>query len=344
MVRIARNSISWPFLILLLVVAADISMLFTFPSPPSLLSLGVALDFMLVAPLLVFWLGLRRTGNGRLVAFARALAAVLAGYAAARLFVPIHGSDLRLALDSAALGAGIGLAAYALYGASRVRAAWRQARSGGASPVDAIRLAFAGTASSEKLGRLLAHEASIGYHAFLSWRKKPHRPENAAAFSATEQSGMLVIVIGAIHLLVLEGIGLHFLVHLWSAAAAWILSLSNVYLIFVLIADYRLTKLNPVLVTERLIRIRIAHDIWTDIPRDRLAAVRLLKEPLPNDELRHTAAPLFGTPNIMLELAAPVSVMGRFGSCRDLKHVALCLDQPHEFIAVLEAEADGSLS
>ncbi|RJG15460.1 hypothetical protein [Paenibacillus thiaminolyticus] len=53
--------------------------------------------------------------------------------------------------------------------------------------------------------------------------------------------------------------------HQWSALAAWILSLSNVYLIFVLIADYRLTKLNPVVVTERLIRIRIAHDIWTDI-------------------------------------------------------------------------------
>ncbi|MBG9792328.1 hypothetical protein ABD76_07385 [Paenibacillus dendritiformis] len=145
MVRTSRNSISWPFVILLLVVAADISMLLTF---------GVALDFMVVGPLLVFWVGLRRISNGKLAAFARALAAVLAGY----------------------------------------------------------------------------------------------------------------------------------------------------------------------------------------------AAVRLLKQPLPKDELRHTAAPLFGTPNIMLELAAPVSVTGRFGSRRDLKHIALCLDQPHEFMAALEAEADGSPS
>ncbi|WP_040731743.1 hypothetical protein [Paenibacillus dendritiformis] len=344
MVRMSRNSISWPFLILLLVAAADISMLLTSPSPPPLVSMGVALDFMIVLPLLVFWLCMRRMNNAKLAAFARALATALAGYAAARLFVPIHGAELRLALDSAALGAGIGLAAYALYYAARLRATCRQSRSGGASPVDSIRFAFAETASSEKLGRLLAHEASIGYHAFLSWRKKPYATQHAAAFPATEQSSMLVVVIGAIHLLVLEGIGLHFLVHLWSSAAAWILSLSNVYLIFVLIADYRLTKLNPVLVTERLIRIRVAHDIWTDIPRDQIAAVRLLKEPLPNDELRNTAAPLFGTPNIMLDLSAPVSVTGRFGSRRDLEHVALCLDQPHEFIAALEAKADRSPS
>ncbi|WP_240927302.1 hypothetical protein [Paenibacillus thiaminolyticus] len=342
MVRMSRNSISWPFVILLLVAAADISMLLTSPSPP--LSLGVALDFMVVLPLLVFWLCMRRMSNQKLAAFARALATALAGYAAARLFVPIHGTELRLALDSAALGTGIGLAACALYYAARLRATYRQSRSGGASPVNSIRNAFTKTASSERLGRLLAHEASIGYHAFLSWRKKPYTTEHAAAFSATEQSSMLVIVIGAIHLLVLEGIGLHFLVHHWSALAAWILSLSNVYLIFVLIADYRLTKLNPVEVTERLIRIRIAHDIWTDIDRDQIAAVRLLKEPLSNDELRHTAAPLFGTPNIMLDLTAPVSVTGRFGISRSLEHIALCLDQPHEFIAALEAEADGSLS
>lgn len=339
MVRMSRNSISWPFVILLLVAAADISMLLTSPPPPSLVSLGVALDFMLVLPLLVFWLCMRRMSNRKLAAFARALATALAGYVAARLFVPIHGAELRLALDSAALGAGIGLAAYALYHAARLRASYRQSRSGGASAVDAIRIAFAETAPSEKLGRLLAHEASVGYHALLSWRKKPQGKEQAAAFSATEQASMLVIVIGAIHVLVLEGIGLHFLVHQWSAVAAWILSLSNVYLIFVLIADYRLTKLNPVLVTERLIRIRIAHDIWTDIDRDQIAAVRLLKDPLPDSELRDTAAPLFGTPNIMLDLTAPVSVTGRFGSRRDVKHVALCLDQPHEFIAALEAGA-----
>ncbi|RJG15459.1 hypothetical protein DQX05_29745 [Paenibacillus thiaminolyticus] len=69
-----------------------------------------------------------------------------------------------------------------------------------------------------------------------------------------------------------------------------------------------------------------------------------MKGPLSNDELRHTAAPLFGTPNIMLDLTAPASVTGRFGSSRDLEHIALCLDQPHEFIAALEAEADGSPS
>ncbi|WP_374019538.1 hypothetical protein ABU162_07610 [Paenibacillus thiaminolyticus] len=312
MLRMSRNSISWPFVILLLVAAGDISMLLTSPSPP--LSLGVALDFMVVLPLLVFWLCMRRMSDRKLAAFARAL------------------------------GAGIGLTAYALYYAARLRATYRQSRSDGASPVDAIRNAFTETASSEKLGRMLAHEASIGYHAFLSWRKKPYTAEHAVSFSATEQSSMLVIVIGAVHLLVLEGIGLHFLVHQWSALAAWILSLSNVYLIFVLIADYRLTKLNPLLVTQRLIRIRIAHDIWTDIDRDQIAAIRFLKEPLSNDELRHTAAPLFGTPNIMLDLTAPISVTGRFGSSRDLEHIALCLDQPHEFIAALGAEADGSPS
>ncbi|WP_182914966.1 hypothetical protein [Paenibacillus thiaminolyticus] len=46
----------------------------------------------------------------------------------------------------------------------------------------------------------------------------------------------------------------------------------------------------------------------------------------------------------MLDLTAPASVTGRFGSSRDLEHIALCLDQPHEFIAALEAEADGSPS
>ncbi|MCM3338246.1 hypothetical protein M3650_06245 [Paenibacillus sp. MER TA 81-3] len=67
---------------------------------------------------------------------------------------------------------------------------------------------------------------------------------------------MLVIVIGIIHVLVLEGAGLHFLIHQWSALAAWILTLSNVYFILALIADYRLMKLNPVLVTDRDVRIR----------------------------------------------------------------------------------------
>lgn len=343
MVRLNRNSISWPLAFLLLIAASDITMMLTAQSHPSLVSMGVALDFMIVLPLLVFWMGMRRKSIKRPATIALALTTALAGYLTAQWFVPVHDAELRLALDMAALCAGIGLSAYVFYFLTRFRASYRLLRKDGVSPVDAIANAFAGTASSEKLGRLFAHEASIGYHALLSWRKKPYTKEHATAFSTTEQSNMLVIVIAAAHLLVLEGIGVHFLIHQWSAVAAWILSLSNAYIIFVLIADFRLTKLNPVLVSEHLVRIRFAHDIWTDLRREQISGIRLLTEPLPARELRTTAAPLFCTPNIVLEMATPVPVTSRFGNKRNVKHVALCIDQPQEFIAALKVDADVSL-
>ncbi|MFW5434195.1 hypothetical protein [Paenibacillus apiarius] len=335
MVRIHRFSVPWPVLVMMLVAAADVSMLLTFSSAtvPDLLSFGVALDFMIILPLLYFWFRVRRADSLKRAAFVRSLAAGLAGYAAMSLFVPPVGTELQRILDALALGCGISMAAYAIYQTVRVRRAYRILSADGGAPLDALRSSFADAVSSQKTGALLAHEASVYYHALFSWRKKSYVPERAAAFGSLEQSSMLVIVIGTIHVLVLEGIGLHFLIHQWSAIAAWMLTLSNVYFIVVLIADYRLTKLNPVLVTGQSVRIRHAHDIWADVEREDISSAWMTKEPLPKELVPVTAAPAFGTPNVILQFHRPVTVSGRFGMKRNVKQIALCLDKPHDFVA-----------
>ncbi|WP_019422673.1 hypothetical protein [Paenibacillus sp. OSY-SE] len=342
MIRIQRFSVFWPILAMLLVAAADVALLLTFSSStvPNLLSFGIALDFMVILPLLYFWFRVRRADSLKRAAFVRSLAAGLAGYAAMSLFVPPVGTELQQLLDALALGCGISLAAYVLYQLVRVQRSYRNSIAEGGAALDALRSAFADTVSSQKTGALLTHEASVFYHALFSWRKKPYAPERAAAFSGLEQSSMLVIVIGIIHVLVLEGAGFHFLIHQWSALAAWILTLSNVYFILALIADYRLMKLNPVLVTDRDVRIRFAHDIWADVEREDINSVWMTKEPLPKELVRDTAVPVFGTPNVILQFHRPVTVTSRFGMKRQMKQIALCLDKPHDFVTAVMGDRE----
>ena len=94
MVRIQRFSVFWPVLAMLLVAAADVALLLTFSSStvPNLLSFGIALDFMVILPLLYFWFRVRRADSLKRAVFVHSIAAVLAGYAAISLFVPPVGA------------------------------------------------------------------------------------------------------------------------------------------------------------------------------------------------------------------------------------------------------------
>lgn len=138
--------------------------------------------------------------------------------------------------------------------------------------------------------------------------------------------------------LVAETLGLH----LWLVARhpllAWTLTAISLGTLVWLAADYRALGAGRIRVTSDVIDLAIGKRVRGEVPRAAIAsAIRPGWRDLP--EPGTPAAKGFvnltkpGTPNVLLSLSAPVSLRVAGGLTRSASRVALCVDQPDEFLA-----------
>ncbi len=118
----------------------------------------------------------------------------------------------------------------------------------------------------------------------------------------------------------------------WSHTVAWVLSLGSIYVIILLIADYRAMCLNPILVSKQEIRIQYGIQMLSYIDIDNIESISMIKfENLTKEDLKTTFTPLVIEPNVLIRLKSNISVIRLFGKRQMVDQIYLFLDKPLEF-------------
>ncbi|MFD1737099.1 hypothetical protein ACFSCX_11105 [Bacillus salitolerans] len=99
------------------------------------------------------------------------------------------------------------------------------------------------------IATIIAREILVIYYLFTKADKQSNN-RNVEEFTIYKDTGYTGLLIALVSALVLEGVGLSFLLHHWNAIVAWIHILLSLYGIAFLIGDYKAIKRNPFLLNE----------------------------------------------------------------------------------------------
>jgi hypothetical protein len=304
------------------IYAAEVSILRMRPlwGRPDLVALGVMLDLIVMVPLVYWFLAVRRGGWP----WATLIPVVLLGILGAALMLPHHHGLLGKLLEALAIPYEIGLVTWI-----SVRT-WRAVRRGGGDgdTLERLRTVAGEVLPARRVAEAIAFEMAVLYYALFSWRRQPAEVPGTEPFTYHRKSGYGAIVFAILIMMAAEGIPTHILVMRWSPVAAWVLTFLTAYGTVWFLADWRATRLRPMLLGPDELRLRVGLRWTMTIPRDRIAAVYKKRPPGSEPYLR---ASLPGTTPLWIELTEPVTARGPYGIQKRARWISLNVDDPERF-------------
>ena len=180
--------------------------------------------------------------------------------------------------------------------------------------------------------RIAGAEFLVLYYALVGpFVRRPARPNE---FGYTEESGLggLLLALGLV--ITIEGLGMHMLLHTWSARAAWVLTALSVYPLLWLLAAFHAARLRPVVLSGEHLLVRSSL-LWTaEVPREAIASVSAIGEMA--REKGTLRAALGTAPVLLVTLHRAVVARGPLGIHRSVQRIALYVDDPAKLRAALE--------
>lgn len=287
-----------------------------------LVAIAITVDLVVVVPLAFYLLVARRRGWPPVVL----VPLVVASLFAAAFVLP---KDQQQPLRAAEYA--IAPLELALFG----WLTWKVARSVKASrndpfadPIERIRRAAFDLTHSERAAGIVATEAASLYYGLLSWRAKPHAPEGATAFFHHERNGHGAKVFAFLLVMAAETFGFHLLLARWSPLAAWIATAGSLYTALWLCADWRATKLRPILSTEDTILVRVGLRFTLEIPRTAIVAISRQKPAFGKEAV---SLAFLGSPSRWLLLDETYRARGPYGFERRVRALGIEPDDPAAF-------------
>jgi hypothetical protein len=291
---------------------------------PDVVAAGVLTDLLLTVPLAFYLLAVRRAGWP-----VRTLIPLfLASLTGAALLVPEHRVTLLRVAEILSAPVEIGLVAWIAF---RVRRSLRGTR-GADDPLERLRAVAFDILPARRVAEAVAFEMAVIYYALLARRRgEDQGPAGARSFTYHLKSGYGAILGALAMVIVAETVPVHLLLARWSPRVAWTLTVLGLYSLVWLIADFRATRLRPIVADERSLHLRCGLRWSVTVPRERIVAVH---ERAPKSEpvLRLTlpmARPLW------LELDAPVTADGPYGLQRQARWIAVAVDDTRAFREML---------
>lgn len=206
-----------------------------------------------------------------------------------------------------------------------------------AHPLEIIRKVLSPMLGTGALLEIVMTELSVFYYSIGIWLRKPALPEHGC-FTYHKQSQVKPIVIVFIVIIIVETVGLHFLVSIWSDILAWIMTAINVYGIVYMIAFKNSFRFLPILLDDNDLRIRLGFQCDINIPLHSIESIDIAKEigigeKIPKDV--YMAYLRFDTPQFQIRLKEPVAVKGAFGISKQISSVIVRVDEPQLFTTQL---------
>lgn len=188
----------------------------------------------------------------------------------------------------------------------------------------------------------ICSEVLVFYYSFLSWKKKPYE-----GITIYKNSSLIAFQIMLIHAVVLETIGVHWMLHYIgiNPIVAIIMLVLNVYTVFFILADIQALRLNPIYFNHESVylsqglmqRVEIQFDNIEELITDK----EVIQGKLPKGTLSFVARD-FETvyPNVIIKLKNPVKATLIMGLQKECTQVAVRTDSPNEFLEKLQSEIE----
>jgi hypothetical protein len=344
MTAVQRDRRFYVLLCLLLLVLCANMLIYRSPITPLVLPadadwvvVGSLIDLAIVAPLLVLslkrkkvtvksFIGLMVTG----LVFARFL--IPKAYFEPFAYMPFAAIGLEVLILLAELGLVV-LLAWRLPGIIR----WIKAH--GDSPLYSLPAAVEKRVGTHILLRLLSYEMVMFYYAFASWKKKA--PVGGNYFSLHQKSSLIAFYVMLIHAVVIETIGIHWLIHGMSPWVSIVLLILNIYTVIYFIGEIQAIRLNPLLVKNEQIYVSLGLGKRMIIPLKEIERIRWGKEAAEfNMKSKETIAFIAKDfedvpPHCIIEFKKPLEASLFYGFKKSFAKAAIRLDEPERFKSLL---------
>lgn len=163
---------------------------------------------------------------------------------------------------------------------------------------------------------------------------------DAPAFTYHRRSGWGGLLFALSLVILAEMAGVHLLISRWSAAAAWLLTLSTAYLLVWLIADWRDMRRWPHRLGEDGLQLRFGRRWKGLVPYGVIGDVA----PAQASQARRTAGVIrLATAGagrlVLLRLTRPIELAGPWGIRRTADRIVLAVDERDAFVTALRERA-----
>ncbi|ANF47209.1 hypothetical protein [Priestia megaterium] len=186
---------------------------------------------------------------------------------------------------------------------------------------------------------VLCSEMLMFYYTFGTWKKQPSTEGNT--FTLYKRSSFITFQIMIIHAIVIETLGLHWLLHNTSIILSIVLLILNIYSIVFFIGDIQGLRLNPLRVEDDCIyisfglakRMEISFKDIEEIVED----THILQQKIPNTTIEFIARDFEKVyPDLLLILKSPIEATLFMGIKKKYQQVAIRVDDPHVFKKIVK--------
>ncbi|MFC4103313.1 hypothetical protein [Paenibacillus xanthanilyticus] len=299
---------------------------------------GVLFDAALTVPLLYYFLVVRRRGGGWKAVLPAAAVALLAAW----FMLPPQTRGAVWLFEAVLLPLEIAIIAVELRFVWRIVRAYREERRREADGAEAIRTVFRRHIGDGGIKALLRHESLMLYYAFGSWGRRKGMQSKVlepGPLAFTYGEGSLAATITFVVIVLVDTVAMHLLIGLWSHIAAWVTTILNLWLLLLLVADYRASRLQRVTIADGTLRIRYGLKLQADIPLAAIASAQAASEFQIDSSQRRTSAEgatFLQPPNVRIDLAELRQVEGLLGLPSKVDKIYLAMDQPRAFAEELK--------
>jgi hypothetical protein len=293
---------------------------------PDLISIGVTIDLTLGIPLLFYFLVVRPKKYSLLILFPVFVISLLI----ATVMIPSRNQDF-LSYEKKIIPLfEIALIAYVFTKIHKVRQRYHQIKIREYFFLDAVKQAVSDTFNDNKAVNILLTELLLMYLAIFGWFKKfDGSVLDYPAFTYHRKSSYSTILAVMIVLLCIETTALHIIVLHWSRIAAIILTGLSIYSLLWLIGDFHAIRLQPVLITQNNIELRIGMRWKGTIPISMVESIDAGSGP-PRNAKGYVRASVLGA-GVVLKLMEPATLKGLFGMTRIVSKIGLSIDDVDRF-------------
>jgi len=288
---------------------------------PDAVSAGLLIDLLIVVPLAYYFLAVRRAGWP-----ARTLIPLfLFSLTGAALVLPDQREMLKRASEILSVPAEIGLVAWI---AVRTRRSLRSTSGPGHDDMlDRLRKVALEILPMRRAAEAIGFEMAVVYYSLFAWRHRAPNPPATRVFTYHRTNGYGALGFALLIVTLAEAIPVHLLVTRWSPRGAWLLTALAAYGMLWFLADYRATRLRPILLDDDTLCLRTGLRWTIHIPRAHIVALHK-KAPKTEPFVRAT---LPGTTPLWIELSEPVTAQGPYGKEKAARWIAVAVDEAQAF-------------
>ena len=291
-----------------------------------LIPTALAIDFLVTLPVAYFFL-IRKTSVPKITV----VPIFFASFLIASAVLPDNLALMSLVGVVVVPAVELGVLCYLAYRIYRTRKRFREGVHARFDLMERLRTTLEHEIDPPAVARAAAFELAIFAYAFIKWRRKP---VEGTVFTYHRASSPHLIVGVFLFLIVVETVGIHFLLSLWNETLAWVATALSIYFGIQLFAHLKALILRPIVVTESdlLLRCGILGDAM--IRREDILSAELVGG-AEGEALDLLPLGAMSQPNVRLALKEPVAVYGIYGLSKDATVLPLSLDDPAAFIAAV---------